>query len=98
MALVVHFTEVVLPQIRRISASGIAQLETDLSYLNNVVKALNAESRDLDLWRDYCGMGDENGKTLVRSGERSGDKVLSRGCGASRVGRTVTGWRYWMYV
>ncbi|OAX40770.1 hypothetical protein K503DRAFT_583340 [Rhizopogon vinicolor AM-OR11-026] len=70
-----HLTSSVLPKIRTLSIAGAAQLSSDLGYLSNIVRALNVEYEELDRWKEYVGMNDEEGRRVV--GEKSqGDQVL----------------------
>jgi hypothetical protein len=70
-----HLTSNVLPKIRTLSVAGAAQLSSDLGYLSNIVRALNVEYEELDRWKEYVGMGDEEGNRVI--GEKSnGDPVL----------------------
>ncbi|OJA09130.1 hypothetical protein AZE42_02306 [Rhizopogon vesiculosus] len=70
-----HLTSNVLPKIRTLSIAGAAQLSSDLGYLSNIVRALNVEYEELDRWKEYVGMNDEEGRRVV--GEKShGDQVL----------------------
>ena len=74
-SLLFHLTNNVLPKIRTLSIAGAAQLSSDLGYLSNIVRALNVEYEDLDVWKEYVGMNDEEGKRLVRE-KSHGDQVL----------------------
>lgn len=70
-----HLTSCVLPKIRTLSVAGAAQLSTDLGYLSNIVRALNVEYEELDRWKEYVGMTDEEGGRII--GEKlPGDQVL----------------------
>lgn len=70
-----HLTSNVLPKIRMLSVAGAAQLSSDLGYLSNIVRALNVEYEELDRWKEYVGMSDEEGKR-VAGGKSHGDRVL----------------------
>ncbi|KAG1830278.1 guanine nucleotide exchange factor in Golgi transport N-terminal-domain-containing protein [Suillus subalutaceus] len=70
-----YLTSDVLPKIRTLSIAGVAQLSSDLGYLSNIVRALNVEYEELDRWKEYVGMNDEEGSRVV--GEKlPGDQVL----------------------
>lgn len=70
-----HLTSNVLPKIRTLSVAGAAQLSSDLGYLSNIVRALNVEYEELDRWKEYVGMNDEEGGRVI--GEKlPGDQVL----------------------
>ncbi|KAJ8588614.1 hypothetical protein M405DRAFT_247009 [Rhizopogon salebrosus TDB-379] len=70
-----HLTSSILPKIRTLSVAGAAQLSSDLGYLSNIVRALNVEYEELDKWKEYVGMSDEEGKRMVRD-NLHGDQVL----------------------
>ncbi|KAI0034706.1 Golgi complex component 7-domain-containing protein [Vararia minispora EC-137] len=67
----------VLPKIRSLSANGAAQLASDLSYLGNIVGALNAEDAELELWRECTSMTEDEGRRAVVEGTRT-DAVFSK--------------------
>jgi len=71
-----HLTSTVLPKIRSLTTTGAAQLSSDLGYLSNIVSAINVEYEDLDRWKDYVSMGNEDGRRMVLEKE-SGDSVLN---------------------
>ncbi|OAX40757.1 hypothetical protein K503DRAFT_582785 [Rhizopogon vinicolor AM-OR11-026] len=52
-----------------------AQLSSDLGYLSNIVRALNVEYEELDRWKEYVGMNDEEGRRVI-GGKSHGDQVL----------------------
>ncbi|KAL4063959.1 oligomeric Golgi complex subunit 7 [Scleroderma yunnanense] len=60
-----HLTGKVLPQIRVLSATGSAQLAADLGYLSTIIRALGVEEGDLEQWKTYVGMGDEEGRAAL---------------------------------
>lgn len=70
-----HLTSNILPKIRTLTTSGTAQLSSDLGYLSNIVRAINVEYEDLDRWKDYSSVTDEEGRKMVA--EKDGDSVLS---------------------
>lgn len=70
-----HLTATVLPKIRTLTPTGAAQLSSDLGYLSNIVRAINVEYEDLDRWKDYVSMGEEEGRNMLLEKE-SGDSVL----------------------
>lgn len=78
-----HITTEILPSIPSLSSAGAAQLASDLEYLANIVRVLNVEYPELDKWREYCELDDDEGKT--RFFEDSRDCVLQN------VGR-LRGW------
>ncbi|KAG0707200.1 Golgi complex component 7-domain-containing protein [Suillus ampliporus] len=55
-----HLTSSVLPKIRTLSVAGAAQLSSDLG-------ALNVEYEELDRWKEYVGMNDEEGNRVLVS-------------------------------
>lgn len=57
-----HLTGKVLPQIRVLSAAGSAQLAADLGYLSTIIRALGVGEGDLERWKTYVSMGDEQGR------------------------------------
>lgn len=74
-SILLHLTSKVLPKIRTLTTSGAAQLSSDLGYLSNIVRAINVEYEDLDRWKDYVSLVDEQGRVLLA--ERDGDLVLT---------------------
>ena len=68
-------TSKVLPRIRTLSVAGAAQLTSDLGYLSNIVRALNVECEELDRWKEYVGLDEEEGRKKAE--ETSGDEVFS---------------------
>lgn len=75
-SILLHLTSQVLPKIRTLTTSGAAQLSSDLGYLSNIVRAINVEYEELDRWRDYASLVDEQGRALLA--ERDGDPVLAQ--------------------
>ena len=73
-ATVVHLTRDVLPQIKVLSPAGAAQLSADLGYLETIVRALGVEKGDLERWKAYTGMADDEGRAAL-VGEDGSDKV-----------------------
>lgn len=58
LSLLSHLTSSVLPSIRALTPGpqgGAAQLESDLAYLGNAVRALDAEWEELERWREAVG-------------------------------------------
>jgi hypothetical protein len=55
--------------------AGAAQLASDLGYLSNIVRALNVECEELDRWKDYVGLDEEEGRKKAE--EISGDEVFA---------------------
>lgn len=72
-----HLTSHVLPKIHALTPTGAAQLNSDLEYLSNIVRSINVEYEDLDRWRDYVRMGDEDGRKLLLEKE-PGDTALEQ--------------------
>ncbi|EGN94848.1 hypothetical protein SERLA73DRAFT_162884 [Serpula lacrymans var. lacrymans S7.3] len=72
-----HLTTNVLPRIRTLTVAGAAQLASDLGYLSNIVHALNVEFEELERWKEYVNMGDEEGRA-VASERLPGDQILSQ--------------------
>lgn len=73
-ATVVHLTRDVLPQIKTLSVAGAAQLSADLGYLETIVRALGVEKGDLERWKAYAGMTDEEGRARL-AGDDGNDKI-----------------------
>lgn len=69
-----HLTSKILPKIRTLTTAGAAQLSSDLGYLSNIVRAINVEYDDLDRWKDYTSISDEEGRRMVA--EKEGDAIL----------------------
>ncbi|THH16286.1 hypothetical protein EW146_g4324 [Bondarzewia mesenterica] len=67
LSLLSHLISTVLPKISVLSPAGAAQLSSDLGYLTNIVGALNVTSEALDSWREYVGLGDEEGREQAES-------------------------------
>ncbi|KAJ9109548.1 hypothetical protein QFC20_003294 [Naganishia adeliensis] len=52
LTLLGHVTRDVLPSFSRpLSSTGVAQLNADLAYLSNAMRALDVESADMERWR-----------------------------------------------
>lgn len=60
--LLTHLTTDILPNITTLTVSGAAQLASDLGYLSNIVRALNVEFEDLDKWKEYADLDDDEGR------------------------------------
>ena len=60
-----HLTGKALPQIRVLSAAGSAQLAADLGYLSTIIRALGVGEGDLERWKTYVSMGDEQGRAAL---------------------------------
>ncbi|GJE86725.1 golgi complex component 7-domain-containing protein [Phanerochaete sordida] len=75
-SLLAHLTAQVLPAIRFLSASGAAQLASDLGYLASIVMALNIEDAALERWKEYVELDDAAGRERLREGD-AGDAVLA---------------------
>ncbi|KAJ7076331.1 Golgi complex component 7-domain-containing protein [Mycena belliarum] len=76
--LLTYLTTSVLPNISTLSAAGAAQLASDLGYLSTIVRALNVEFEDLDKWKEYADLDDEEGKK--RAAERESDAIFQNMC------------------
>jgi hypothetical protein len=72
--LLTYLTTSVLPNIPTLSAAGAAQLAFDLDYLSTIVRALNVEFEDLDRWKEYAELDDEEGKKRIA--DRETDSVF----------------------
>ncbi|KAJ7287820.1 Golgi complex component 7-domain-containing protein [Mycena rebaudengoi] len=72
--LLTYLTTSVLPNIVTLSAAGAAQLASDLGYLSTIVRALNVEFEDLDKWKEYAELEDEEGKKQLA--EREADVIF----------------------
>ncbi|TBU37630.1 Golgi complex component 7-domain-containing protein [Dichomitus squalens] len=66
LSLVSRLTSDVLPRIPKLTPAGAAQLASDLSYLSNIVMALNVESPELEKWREWVDLDDAEGRVKVR--------------------------------
>ncbi|KAM6502023.1 Golgi complex component 7 (COG7) domain containing protein [Amanita muscaria] len=82
--LVNHIITDVLSHIAALSKPGSAQLSSDLEYLSNIVRALNVESKELEEWRKYLALEEEEGK-LALSQALPADTILRQ------IGR-LQGW------
>ncbi|KAJ7217883.1 Golgi complex component 7-domain-containing protein [Mycena pura] len=69
--LLTHLTTSVLPNITTLSVAGAAQLASDLGYLSTIVRALNVEFEDLECWREYAELDEDEGKKRIAA-ERDG--------------------------
>jgi len=83
-ATVVHLTRDVLPQIKTLSVAGAAQLSADLAYLETIVRALGVEKGDLERWKAYVGMTDDEGRAARASDD-----------GSDKIGQLVAKMRKW---
>lgn len=68
LSLLAHLTSVTLPSIRSLSNSGAKQLEADLDYLSNAVRALDVEWEDVDKWKEGVSLSLDELKARVRKG------------------------------
>ena len=84
-ALLEHLTTEILPSISSLSPTGAAQLASDLEYLSNIVRVINVEWPELDKWKEYCEMDEEDGKRKFIE-EDSTERILQH------VGR-LRGWK-----
>ncbi|KAJ7497461.1 Golgi complex component 7-domain-containing protein [Mycena latifolia] len=76
--LLTYLTTSVLPNISALSAAGAAQLASDLGYLSTIVRALNVEFEDLDKWKEYADLDDEEGKKRIA--DRETDAIFQNMC------------------
>ncbi|KAI0063299.1 hypothetical protein BV25DRAFT_1869792 [Artomyces pyxidatus] len=74
LSLLAHLTSSVLPRIRTLTEAGAAQLASDLSYLSNIVSALNVEGEELEKWKEAVGMTEQK----LLSDARMGDVVFTQ--------------------
>lgn len=68
LSLLAHLTSVTLPAIRSLSNSGAKQLEVDLDYLSNAVRALDVEWEDVDKWKEGVSLSLEELRQRAREG------------------------------
>lgn len=68
LSLLAHLTSVTLPSIRSLSNSGAKQLEVDLDYLSNAVRALDVEWEEVDKWREGVSLGIDEVRQKARGG------------------------------
>jgi hypothetical protein len=78
LSLLAHMSSITLPSIRSLSKTGAKQLEADLDYLSNAVRALDVEWEELEKWKEGVGLSLEELKAKARSGvDRSVlDKIM----------------------
>ncbi|KAF9648710.1 hypothetical protein BDM02DRAFT_3167980 [Thelephora ganbajun] len=77
LSLLTHLTGSVLPKIKTLTPTGAAQLSSDLGYLSNVVQALNVRSADLEKWKDFSDLSDEDVRRQAKYKEvTSGDQIF----------------------
>ncbi|KAI4522580.1 hypothetical protein K525DRAFT_255484 [Schizophyllum commune Loenen D] len=60
--LAAYLTADVLPRITKLTPAGAAQLGSDLEYLSNILRALNAASDELERWKQYVAMDNAQGQ------------------------------------
>ena len=68
LSLLAHLSSITLPSIRSLSNSGAKQLEADLDYLSNAVRALDVEWEELEKWKEGVGMSIDELRLKARSG------------------------------
>ncbi|KIO18425.1 hypothetical protein M407DRAFT_225621, partial [Tulasnella calospora MUT 4182] len=73
LSLLSHLTSNILPSIRTLSQDGAAQLGSDLSYLSNIVRAMNVEWEDLEKWKELAEMNDEEGSKKLKDAASNGN-------------------------
>ncbi|KAF4567564.1 hypothetical protein EYR40_006565 [Pleurotus pulmonarius] len=67
----------ILPKIPALSEAGAAQLTSDLSYLSNILGALNVSSEDLGKWQEYVGLLDaDGGRARMADSEMQSDAIF----------------------
>ncbi|KDQ27716.1 hypothetical protein PLEOSDRAFT_1042517 [Pleurotus ostreatus PC15] len=67
----------ILPKIPSLSEAGAAQLTSDLSYLSNILGALNVSSEDLGKWQEYVGLLDaDGGRAKLVDAEMQSDTIF----------------------
>jgi hypothetical protein len=78
LSLLAHLSSITLSSIRSLSNSGAKQLEADLDYLSNAVRALDVEWEELEKWKEGVGMSVDELRQKTRSGgDRSVlDKII----------------------
>lgn len=78
LSLLAHLSSITLPSIRSLSNSGAKQLEADLDYLSNAVRALDVEWEELETWKEGVSRSVEDLRQKARSGgDRSVlDKII----------------------
>jgi len=75
-SLLVHLTTEVLPRINKLNAGGAAQLASDLGYLSNVINVINVGSEELEQWKEYVELNDDDGKAKMNANGAE-DRVLN---------------------
>jgi predicted nucleic acid-binding Zn-ribbon protein len=68
LSLLAHLSSITLPSIRSLSNSGAKQLEADLDYLSNAVRALDVEWEELEKWKEGVGLSVDELRQKARSG------------------------------
>jgi hypothetical protein len=68
LSLLAHLSSITLPSIRSLSNSGAKQLEADLDYLSNAVRALDVEWEELEKWKEGVGLSVNELRQKARSG------------------------------
>ncbi|ORY24129.1 Golgi complex component 7-domain-containing protein [Naematelia encephala] len=87
LSLLSTLTSMILPSIKTLSTQGAAQLESDLGYLSNAVRALDVEWEELERWREASAIkGEEEWRGKVRDARASGGVDV-----LEKVGR-MRGW------
>ncbi len=66
LTLLSHLTRSILPGIKVLSTPGAAQLNSDLGYLSNAVRALDVEWDELERWREAVGLDEEGWRERLR--------------------------------
>ncbi|KAF9501877.1 hypothetical protein BDN71DRAFT_494482 [Pleurotus eryngii] len=67
----------ILPKIPTLSEAGATQLTSDLSYLSNILGALNVSSEDLGKWQEYVGLLDADaGRAKLVDAEMQSDAIF----------------------
>lgn len=73
--LLTHLTSNILPKITSLTNAGATQLNSDLGYLSNIVRVLNVEFEDLEIWREYTDMDDNSGIDKASNAD-AGDTIF----------------------
>ncbi|KAG9008317.1 hypothetical protein FRB90_008999 [Tulasnella sp. 427] len=73
LSLLSHLTSNILPSVRTLSQDGAAQLGSDLSYLSNIVRAMNVEWDDLEKWKELAEMSDDEGLKKLKDAASGGN-------------------------
>ncbi|KAG5219668.1 Golgi complex component domain-containing protein [Salix suchowensis] len=82
----------ILPKIPTLSEAGATQLTSDLSYLSNILGALNVSSEDLGKWQEYVGLLDADaGRAKLVDAEMQSDAIFQS---VARMRGWRSAWRH----